>query len=384
MERVLQERQAQLERQAQERRETMNRVLQECSRNLEEQKRKEMEQMIEQKRKEDERMLEQKRKDMEQMLAGMQLDKEAEQKQLEERASALAEMQLETLKAQLEEARDDKHQAEKMYQLLDIVKLKPMKEAISYVDQILMATEENHGYETELKGAHRLKFLGQLDLEYMEDLGLKYEDQMLASGWMQAYRDQELECADGFECNKAFKPDQSDPDQHNPPRIIAEGNDWVKNFRARYSKNKKDRDAKTADLILQYMCATYNDFQNSEPPAVGFQRIVTKMCCMPSCEKIGICVGYSCTRRDPDAGSDPSLDLGAMMRNQDLPGGEGEVKGFFVKGGLLKPQKELEASPLQRLRLLLALQQLHYERYTDELVCGSCSDIQSSMGFGHL
>ena len=45
MERVLQERQAQLERQAQERRETMNRVLQECSRNLEEQKRKEMEQM---------------------------------------------------------------------------------------------------------------------------------------------------------------------------------------------------------------------------------------------------------------------------------------------------------------------------------------------------
>ena len=117
-------------------------------------------------------------------------------------------------------------------------------------------------------------------------------------------------------------------------------------------------------------------------------------------------------RRDPDS------DMGAFMRNQDLPGGQGEVKGFFAKGGFLKPQKELEASPLQRLRLLLALQQLHYERrargvrrgrcepwarllfvgrspaarrgraplrrYTDELVCGSCSDIHASWGFGHL
>ena len=45
----------------------------------------------------------------------------------------MAEKQVEALKAQLEEAQDDKHHAEKMYQLLDIVKLKPMKEAISYV-----------------------------------------------------------------------------------------------------------------------------------------------------------------------------------------------------------------------------------------------------------
>ena len=63
-------------------------------------------------------------------------------------------------------------------------------------------------------------------------------------------------------------------------------------------------------------------------------------------------------RRDPDS------DMGAFMRNQDLPGGQGEVKGFFAKGGFLKPQKELEASPQQRLRLLLALQQL---RRDDEL-----------------
>ena len=77
-------------------------------------------------------------------------------------------------------------------------------------------------------------------------------------------------------------------------------------------------------------------------------------------------------RRDPDAGSDPNLEFGAMMRNQDLPGGEGEVKGFFVKGGLLKPQKELEASPLQRLRLLLALQQLHYERRARGVRRGRC------------
>ena len=48
-------------------------------------------------------------------------------------------------------------------------------------------------------------------------------------------------------------------------------------------------------------------------------------------------------RRDPDS------DMGAFMRNQDLPGGQGEVKGFFAKGGFLKPQKEIEASPQQRL-----------------------------------
>ena len=112
----------------------MERLLQECSRNLEEQKQKEVEQM----------------------LAGMQLDKEAEQKQREarpthlrsvsgapgnsrlllcgqERARVLATKQVETLTAQLKEAEDEKDQAERIGNDLAENQLRPMKDAVNYV-----------------------------------------------------------------------------------------------------------------------------------------------------------------------------------------------------------------------------------------------------------
>lgn len=56
-----------------------------------------------------------------------------------------------------------------------------------------------------------------------------------------------------------------------------------------------------------------------------------------------------CGRRDPTS------ETGEFLPNRKLD-------DFFIKGGWEKQQKKVEATPKDRLRLLLALQQLHWER----------------------
>lgn len=62
----------------------------------------------------------------------------------------------------------------------------------------------------------------------------------------------------------------------------------------RYSGSKKDREA--AERILKYLCRMFDEYQNSEPPAAGHQRIVTKICCMFKCDKFDQCTENSCTK----------------------------------------------------------------------------------------
>ena len=52
---------------------------------------------------------------------------------------------------------------------------------------------------------------------------------------------------------------------------------------------------------------------------------------------------------------DPRSETGEFLPNR-------ETSKFFVKGGWAKPQRDVEASPKERFRLLLALQQLHWDR----------------------
>jgi len=69
---------------------------------------------------------------------------------------------------------------------------------------------------------------------------------------------------------------------------------WAQSFRTRYSRSTEDKDA--AERILKYICRMWDEYMNSEHPAGGFQRIVTKMCCKPQCDKFNRCMADSCTK----------------------------------------------------------------------------------------
>lgn len=101
----------------------------------------------------------------------------------------------------------------------------------------------------------------------------------------------------GFAPYRAFKYEVTQGEngaEDKPTRVIRDSDEWVKSFRKRYSGSTKDKEA--AERILTYVCRMHEEYLNSEPPAAGFQRIVTKICCKFQCNKFGQCMANSCTK----------------------------------------------------------------------------------------
>ena len=76
--------------------------------------------------------------------------------------------------------------------------------------------------------------------------------------------------------------------------VFKDNDEWVRSFKQRYSRSPK-----AAEDILNYISRMYAEYMNSEKPAAGFQRIVTKFCCMPDCDfrsKTNSCTARSCTK----------------------------------------------------------------------------------------
>ena len=121
---------------------------------------------------------------------------------------------------------------------------------------------------------------------------------------------------------------------------INEKNEWVKAFQARYGRKKE-----AANKILEYLCRKFNEKENSNPPADGYERIVANHCMNPECEAGGRCTGKP------------------VPLYQDASG-----KSTLKVGGLRKVKRaEIELTERQRLELLLALQRCYPDR------CVKCS-----------
>ena len=94
-----------------------------------------------------------KRREVEQVVEKMELEVEDAKKQAEKAARALAAKEVASLQAQLAEAKEESDRQE-TYSTKLAINLRPMKDAVNYVDHTLLASKENRGFLSELEAAH--------------------------------------------------------------------------------------------------------------------------------------------------------------------------------------------------------------------------------------
>jgi len=141
--------------------------------------------------------------------------------------------------------------------------------------------------------SHMVKQVGSLDVNYMlHVLKLNEEHVEDASHWAQAYRDGPMrdQATEHFRpLGRAFVVDATtEPESYK----VAENSEFVQSFRSQYKNKKK------ADALLNYMKHTWSEFQNSEPPATGFEQRVWSTCTMWHCNKEGKCLNGEPFQKD--------------------------------------------------------------------------------------
>ena len=272
-----------------------------------------------------------------------------EQRKMQELQSTAKGKEVESLRAELEkqkkkseEERSQKEMFEEFYNRLTIEN-RVLKDATSSVDEILLGSLDKGGFKDDLASAHRVRVLGEPEMVYAMELGLKEEDVLGFTIWETCYRgytDKET----GFNPNTAFTK------QASGKLGVCEDDAWVKAFRHRYKRCAKDRPA--ANQILEYLCEKYEE-KEASGGTYYYEKYITKHCVNRGCEALGYCEGKSATRfRDTD---------GEPLPNR-------EAHPDFKVGGRLVERTKVEATPKEKLKLLLALQRRYPKR------CYECSE----------
>lgn len=151
--------------------------------------------------------------------------------------------------------------------------------------------------EPQLETTHRVRSLGALDLGYMRDLGLRDEDETIAMVWETAFYNQDAGCDPNFPFDDndsywtklpPFCPltTMMMPEGSTKPRkvpgcfskslvesevkfALETSHPFVRGFKKRYRGAKGEK-------LLEYIMIQFEEYENSEHPAAGFQRVLTK------------------------------------------------------------------------------------------------------------
>ena len=199
------------------------------------------------------------------------------------------------------EREEEEHYEE---QIRYAVRMRPLQDAVNFVDECLLCEaadkegEPNPSTKEQLlagrfgrilRKQHRIKTIGDLDVGYMlEELGLPEEAQMEAYYWGACIR---------FGAQESERPTPPDGCPTFERALVQNiqgeleinnASPLVRDLRRR--KQKARRKWAKVDEILDYLLRTDDEYRNSQPPAVGFEKAVWKTCTERSCNAEGRCV----------------------------------------------------------------------------------------------
>lgn len=248
------------------------------------------------------------------------------------------------LEKELASSKDDAEVANEMFNKHALAS-RPLQDASVHVDEQLFGK-----FKAELEDSHRVRILGEFDIDHMLALGLRDDDENVARRWNRSYLESWLSdanyphrvpyephpywdkhalfCAVSTRTNaESLLPNKtlkgvfgksicSDTTVHH----INEDHPWVRAFRKRYRGQK-------GDSLLAYMKHMYEEYENSAAKVSDFKQVITTCCSRRTCYLAGKCSGGT------------RLEKGAMRE----------------KDGWILPIEKTMMQPIDKLKLLIDL-----------------------------
>ncbi|KAL1521129.1 hypothetical protein AB1Y20_022683 [Prymnesium parvum] len=201
-----------------------------------------------------------------------------------------ANLEAEQIKQEAEEAKEDAVHVTKIH--LESTRVMPLNHLFLRVQGLLF-----RDFSDELDRGHFIRSVGLVDVGYMQHLGLSVSDaEMAVHMWIGNFLrhgNAEPEDESGlplFEPYKIF-PIYKDPENGDRSYQVKEDHPFVVAFRKRYKKKNPLTQRTQAAEMLEYMKVMFSEYQNSQPPADGYQRVITNCCQLVQCYKEGRCSG---------------------------------------------------------------------------------------------
>ena len=219
--------------------------------------------------------------------ARQQREDRERQKQME----AAYEDKVATLEKEKEQESTEYHQE----QLETFQRYRPVEDVTTLVGELLLRDKTSELKDTtgcfveQIKRRHQTKNLGALNVQYMlDELGLPQEAQMEAFYWFEAVRDNSRDPPEGM---PRFESVFLHSMKHNGKLVVNETSELVVSLRQRsqQARTRKKWTTKVVDDVLEYLRFICEEYENSKPPALGFEVVVWNTCASYECHTLGKC-----------------------------------------------------------------------------------------------